>query len=213
MHQQSQFEHFGMLDIGAQSGGSLPPPPWEAQPVENNQPASPQTSQMQLPQAVYTQSQSLQNGMHPQGPQPMVNGQVAGMYAQPIAGGHFPAINNQPIPSNQFAGFHPQPVQGGQMMGMYPQQMQPGHMASTYPQQMYGNQMAGYGYSQQQEALLLQQRMYELSVRDDSAYRNYQVSTSSYVPPSKPSKPEDKLFGDLVDIAKFKPTKTTTGSV
>ena len=80
---------------------------------------------------------------------------------------------------------------------------------------MYGNQMAGYvyGYGQQQNPQFLDQRMSGLSIRDDSALRNssYQPSFPSYVPSEKPSKPEDKLFGDLVDIAKFKPTKTPPG--
>ncbi|TQE02621.1 hypothetical protein C1H46_011777 [Malus baccata] len=39
-----------------------------------------------------------------------------------------------------------------------------------------------------------------------------QVSAPSYVPPSRPSRPEDKLFGDLVDFAKLKPTKPTSGA-
>ena len=94
-------------------------------------------------------------------------------------------------------------------MGMVSHQMQAGPMASMYPQQIYGNQYMGYGYGQQQQGVqYLQQQMYGLSVRDDSGLNNtsYQVATSSsYVPSGKPSKPEDKLFGDLVDMAKVKP--------
>ncbi|KAL3745283.1 hypothetical protein ACJRO7_014402 [Eucalyptus globulus] len=86
-------------------------------------------------------------------------------------------------------GLPPQPIQGGPYMGMVPQPMQ---IASMYPQQLYGSQVAAYGYGQQ-GAQYLDQRMYGLSVRDDSSLRNssYQVSTSLYVPPMKPSKPED----------------------
>ena len=115
------------------------------------------------------------------------------------------------IQNNQLVGPHPQPIRGGQSMGVYPQQQ----VHFMYPQQMYGNQMAGYGYGygQQQNPQFLDQKMSGLSIRDDSALRNpsYQPSIPSYVPSEKPSKPEDKLFGDLVDIAKFKPTKTTPG--
>ncbi|POO03949.1 GAT domain containing protein [Trema orientale] len=197
---------------GPQSGASLPPPPWEAQSAGDGSPVA--TAQYPQPPPVtqvvvaHSQGSSL-----PLGPQPMGNDPVVGMYIQPITGSHLSAINNQVGPSNQL-GFHPQPIHGGPYMGMLPHHMQAPHMVSTYPQQMYGQQMAGYGYGQQQGPQYLEQRMYGLSVRDDNGFRNsYQVSTSSYVPPSKPSKPEDKLFGDLVDIAKFKSptTKPTPG--
>ncbi|KAF8034640.1 hypothetical protein BT93_C0833 [Corymbia citriodora subsp. variegata] len=94
---------------------------------------------------------------------------------------------------------------------MVPQPIQVGEMAYMYPQQMYGGQMAAYGYGQQ-GAEYLDQRMYGLLVRDDNSLRNspYQVSASSYVPPMKPSKPEDKLFRDLVDMAKVKSSAKST---
>ncbi|KAF5936155.1 hypothetical protein HYC85_027284 [Camellia sinensis] len=194
---------------GAQSNSSLPPPPWEAQSADNSQLEVSQYPQpmQQVTQVAVTHAQPMPSGMH-QGSQP------GGMYIQPMTAGHLSSFNNQGIQSNQMAGIHPQQIPGGQM-GMYPQQMQSGQMAYMNPQQMYSNQMAGYGYGygQQQNAQFLDQRMYGLSVRDDGALRNpyQQQSTPSYVPPGKPSKPEDKLFGDLVDIAKFKPTKTTPG--
>ncbi|KAF3446435.1 hypothetical protein FNV43_RR11614 [Rhamnella rubrinervis] len=191
---------------GAQSSGSLPPPPWEAQSTEDSSPVA----SAQYPQMIVTHAPG---GFHPQGPQPMGNEQVVGMYIQPITSGHLSAINNQVSPTNQL-GFNPHSIQGGPYMGMLPQPMQMGHMGTMYsqPSPMYGNhQMAGYGYGQQQGPQYLEQRMYGLSVRDDSAVRNnYQVSTSSYAPPMKP-KPEDKLFGDLVDMAKLKSNKTTPG--
>lgn len=153
-------------------------------------------------------------GSHPQGFQPMGNEQVVGMYIQPITSSHLSAINNQVTPNNQL-GYHPHSVQGGPYMGMLPQPVQMGHMGAVYsqPNPMYGNhQMAGYGYGQQQGPQYLDQRMYGLSLRDDSAVRNnYQVSTSSYLPPMKPAKQEDKLFGDLVDMAKLKSNKTSPG--
>ncbi|CAH9136412.1 unnamed protein product [Cuscuta epithymum] len=148
---------------------------------------------------------TMQNNPNTYGFQSYVNEQVGGsMYSQ------------QPM----LGGFHlQQPIQSGASMGMFPQQMPPGQMAFMYSQQMYSNQMAaagygygGYGYGQpQQNAQFIEQRMSGLSVRDDgipkSGSGSYQVSAPSYVPAGKPSKPEDKLFGDLVDLTKFKPAK------
>lgn len=155
--------------------------------------------------------------------QTMANEQVVGMYIQPITSGHLSAINNQAVPSNQLVGMQQQQLmQGNPAMGMYPQ-MQPAQMAYMYAQQMYGNQMGGYGYgygygySQPQNTQFLDQRMSGLSMRNDGAVGNpsYPGSAPSYVhmPSGKPSKTEDKLFGDLVDITKFKSTKTTPGSM
>lgn len=145
----------------------------------------------------------------------MGNDQVAVMYSQSIASGHHSGLNTQAIPNNQFMGYSPQPIQGGQMVGMLPQPMQAGIMSPMYAQQMYSNQMAGYGYGygQQQNPQYLDQRMYGLTVRDDIGLRNSssQVSSSSYLPPMKPKKPEDNLFGDLVNMAKVKQTKPTSG--
>ncbi|CAL1373478.1 unnamed protein product [Linum trigynum] len=142
---------------------------------------------------------------------------------------------------------YPQQAGGGQYIGMgmapqlpmYPQQqqqlqqlqLQQQQQQLQQQQQMYSNQMAGYGgygggmYGQQpqqhqltpQQQRYLEQKMYGMSVRDDSSLR----SSSSYGLPSsnsssmvpKPSKPEDKLFGDLVDLTKFKPAKTPGGSM
>ncbi|KAK3028358.1 hypothetical protein RJ639_039816 [Escallonia herrerae] len=209
---------------GSQSSGSLPPPPWEAQAADNGY----QYSQpMQVSQIV---SQPVLSGTYPQGSQYM--GNDLGMYAQQMGSGNVPGINNQgmysqPMASGNLQGidnhavqgnFFPQPVQGGQSMGILPQQVQSGQMAFTYPQQMYSNQMPGYGYGygygygQQQNTQFLDQRISGLSVRDDSILRNSShQSALSYVPSGKPKKPEDKLFGDLVDIAKFKPTQNNSG--
>lgn len=200
---------------GAQNGGALPPPPWESQATETTQPFSPQYP----PQMTAQQSPTYQGGMHPFAPQPTGNDQVAGMYSQQMAGGHMPAANAQPMP-NQMLGMYPQAYQGGQVMGMNPQGMPPAQMAPMYPPQMYGNQMAGYGYgyAQQPEAQYLDQRMYGLSMRDDSSLRSSssQTSMASYLPPMKQQpKGDDKLFGDLVNMAKLKPKSTPgrTGSV
>lgn len=165
---------------------------------------------MQVAQVVVTHGQ---NGARPLGPQPMGNDQMVGMYIHPITSSHMSTINSH-VGQSQQLGLYSQPIQGGPYMGMLSQPMQAAQMASMYPQQMYGNQFAGYGYGQPQGAQYLDQRMYGLSVSDNNGLRNssYQVSSPSYVhPSSKPSKPEDKLFGDLVDMAKVKSTKPTPG--
>ncbi|OIW09407.1 hypothetical protein TanjilG_21004 [Lupinus angustifolius] len=182
---------------GAQSsGGSLPPPPWEIQPADNGSPVT-STQYHQPPQSAQVVMMHIQSSAHPQGPQAIGGDQ---MYMQPNANIH--------IQNNQF-GIHPQHIQGvaGPYSGMVSHhQMQ---AASMYPQQIYGNQYIGYGHGQQQQGGVsyFEQQMYGLSVRDDNSLRNsYQVSTTSYVPSGKPSsKAEDKLFGDLVDMAKVKP--------
>ncbi|XP_027904636.1 TOM1-like protein 9 isoform X2 [Vigna unguiculata] len=193
---------------GTPNGGSFPPPPWEAQPTDNDSPVVvgsqyPQQP-MQVTQVVMTH---IHSAAHPQGPQAAAHDQAVGMYMQPNAS-HISTINNN-VQSNQ-SGLYPQHIQGvpspymGMGMGMASHPMH-----SMYPQQMYGNQFVGYGYGQQPAVQFVEQQMYGLSMRDDGALRNsYQVSSTSYVPPGKPSKPEDNLFGDLVNMAKVKPKPT-----
>ncbi|XP_021739199.1 TOM1-like protein 9 [Chenopodium quinoa] len=207
---------------GSQNGGSLPPPPWESQPADTAQPFTPQySSSMQASPVAGQQPPNFQGGVHPFAPQPPGNDQAVGMYQPHMAGGHMPGMNVQPV-MNQMPGMFPQPYQGGQMMGMVPQAMPVPQMNSMYPAQMYGNQMAayGYGYAQQPDAQYLDQRMYGLSMRDDSSLKNAsnQNSMASYLPPMRQKpKGDDKLFGDLVDMAKSKPggkaAPSRTGSV
>lgn len=182
--------------FGAQSNGSFPAPPWEAQPVvDNTYPNGNQYNQpTQVSPVFLAHSQPTVNGV-PLVQYPMGNDQVVGMYVQPITARHLAAMSNQ--------------------MGTYPQQMQSGQMAFMYPQQMYGNNQMGVygnahgygnGYGNGQNAQYIDQQMSALSVRANGGVKisAYQSST----PSGKASKPEDKLFGDLVDISKFKPTKT-----
>lgn len=216
-----------------QTAAAFPPPPWEAEATNdgemNGSPLAqsaenynqgygggpqalppPQANQFAGGSPHALQMQANQLGGSPRSPQMHQNNQISygfQNYAQPMVGAFHPQQQHQP-------------VQSASSMGMFPQQMPSGQMAYKYPQQMYNNQMAaaygygGYGYAQQQpNSQFLEQRMTGLSVRDDGALRGgaYQVPTPSYVPPSgKPSKPEDKLFGDLVDITKFKPAKGPT---
>lgn len=197
---------FYLCLVGAQTSSTLPPPPWEVQ-LDNSQGTISQPPQIQV-----GHSQALPDGTYLPGSPNVPHYPAPGLYN----GIHLSPIGNQ---SNQMVGNYPQ----SQTMAMYPQPMQSGHMGGyVYPQQMYGNnQMAGYGYGygygyaqgQQQNTQFLQQSMSGLSIRDDMALRNSISASSSYVPPpsGKPSKPEDKLFGDLVDITKFKPAKTNPG--
>lgn len=120
---------------------------------------------------------------------PMQSNQVGGLYSQPIQGG-------------QFAGMQQQPVQGVLLIGCgYGQQ----------PATQYYDQRAPYPCVSPNQ---ISQRMYGLSLKDNNNYMNmtssYHIPTSStsYSQQSdRPSKPEDKLFGDLVNLAKSKQNK------
>ncbi|XP_010526178.1 PREDICTED: TOM1-like protein 2 [Tarenaya hassleriana] len=185
---------------GGQEGMAFPPPPWEAQGQDSASltagPGSPFSPPMQVTQAVLTHAQPVNNGAYPQVPQ---NNQMGGgMYMQPMP--------NQPFPTNQPLG-----------LGFQPQQMMPPQVYGQQP--VYGNQMGGYGYGYgygqpQQGSPYLDQQMYGMSIRDERNPSSNQVSSSStpsYLPPMKPkNNPQDKLFGDLVDISKFKPGKPTS---
>ncbi|CAI9759647.1 unnamed protein product [Fraxinus pennsylvanica] len=203
---------------GAQIHGALPPPPWEPQQVDNNQlPNGQSPSQMQVSQVVMIQSQPLPSGTYFQGSPPVSNGPAVGTYVQQFNMEYLTAIDKQATQNNQLAGLHSQPILSLQSTTMFPQPMQSDQMAYMYPQQVYGNQKSsyGYGYSQQPNSQFLEKSMTGLSVKDDDVIRNfsYQVSTPSHAPSGKLPKAEDKLFGDLVDISKFKPNKSTTGRV
>ncbi|CAK9312939.1 unnamed protein product [Citrullus colocynthis] len=220
--QQQQQPH--SPGYGLQTG-SLPPPPWEAQSSDDGSPVS--GSHYPHPMQVTTQvivSHGL--GGHPQGPQSMGNEVVGiGMYIQPITSGQMSNMNSHVNPNHQLGMPMPPQIPGMQNMGMstplqHPQHPQANQMTQPYyPQQMYGNHNQynpgyGYGHGQPQVPQYLEQQMYGLSIRDDMSMSNSssQASALSYVPPMKPAnKPEDKLFGDLVDIAKFKPGKSTPG--
>lgn len=194
--------------IGGESSSALPPPPWEAQ-LDESLPTTNHPQQMQAPQGVLALPQPSPSGPYLSAPQ---NEQVVGVYN---GGGHLTALNAPTMQqSNQMPGTYPYPMQSQNPQVMYPQPMQAGQMGYMYPQQMYNNQMAGYGYgysypqNQQQNAYFAQQTISALSVRDDSGLRN---SSSSNLASLRPPKPEDKLFGDLVDMSKFKSGKSAPG--
>uniref|UniRef100_A0A0A9B4R5 VHS domain-containing protein n=1 Tax=Arundo donax TaxID=35708 RepID=A0A0A9B4R5_ARUDO len=183
------------------------------------QPLQPQVNRMGVPQA---QPMYNQPGvMLPQGMQP---NQAAVTQMQPGFGNQFGSL-----PPNSMPGMQAPQMFGSQPVMMYPQQM-PGAPYGAMPQQpqMYGGRMAGYmqhpavaaaHYYNQGRAMHgypgpndLSQRMYGLSVQDNSYMgmsSSYQTAPSPSPSPSmgqpiRPTKPEDKLFGDLLSIAKTK---------
>ncbi|KAK1370212.1 putative target of Myb protein 1-like [Heracleum sosnowskyi] len=183
------------------STASFPRPPWEEQPEADNSSLDDGAYQqpMQIPQVGF-----VHGSIHPEGYQHMENGQAINEYIQPTTQGHLSATSNMGEVS-----MHRN--QRSQSMGIHPHQMQYAQMAYMYPQQMYGNQMAGYayGYAQYQNNQYLDQSMSGLYVNDGVSNSSASQPTQSYVPSGKPTKPEDRLFGDLVDIKKFKPTNST----
>ncbi|CAN6456514.1 unnamed protein product [Victoria cruziana] len=93
-------------------------------------------------------------------------------------------------------------------------------------QPMQGPQPMGFAYGQQAEVPFgdqrrptyslaaaddLSQRTRGLSLQDDRYSSSFQGSSAAYLQPKKPPKAEDKLFGDLVSMAKTKskPSSTT----
>ncbi|KAA0038610.1 hypothetical protein IC582_006981 [Cucumis melo] len=187
---------------GSENQESFPPPPWESQPVgDNGLVASDEYHHpMTVTQAVFTH---VRNGLYPQGLQPIANDQVVGVYIQPIVGSQISTLDGQ-FSLNDQLDLAPQTFHRGAYGAMLSQQT--GQMATLYPLQMFGNQF--YGHIQPKGTQYLEQRTY---ISDDNGLRNssYQISALSSMPPNKPSKPEDNLFGDLVDLAKFKAMKST----
>lgn len=191
-----------MWNILTGSTVSFPRPPWEEQPEADNSSMVDDTYQqpMQTPQVGF-----IHGSIHPQGYQQVENGQARNEYIQPTALAHLSATSNPSMNSDHMG----HPIQRSQSMGI--QQIQYAQMVYMYPQQMYGNQMEGYayGYGQFQNNQYLDQRMSGLSVNDGVSNSSASQPTQSYVPSGKPKKPEDRLFGDLVDIKKFKPANST----
>lgn len=184
------------LLVGSESSSAFPPPPWEAQ-LDNS------ISAISQPQ----ESQVAANGFQPSPsgayiPQPETKSNIPEVVGPYIYPSHF---------SNQMMGAMQQP------MGAYHQPMQADQMGYAYPQHMHDNQMSGYGYAcgysqEQMHNTQCLEHMSSLSMRDNSASSSsYSASVLSHVPSGKPTKPEDKLFGDLVDITKFKPAKARAG--
>lgn len=190
--------------------GALPPPPWEIQPSEIND-------------QTHTAGQ-LNGGVPPDGSnynsQPMQNFQQTGIGMNPPT---MPAFQQPGGYQMGTVPMYPQQMQSGDAVGMmYLPQMQNGQPMGIYqqpvglvgmiPQPYQGGQFGGYGYGQLPNAQPLEQQMYGLSMQDSYSGYNSTSSQTAYTPPKKPSKPEDKLFGDLVNFSKSKPNKSDNGN-
>ncbi|CAD6233609.1 unnamed protein product [Miscanthus lutarioriparius] len=207
--------------------GGMQPLPGPGQIGGMQQPLQPQVNHMGVPQSQPMYSNQPGVGLPQQGMQPS---QVAATQMQPGFGNQqFGSLPPTFMMGMQFGGMQPPQMYGGsQPVMMYPQQM-PVVQYGAMPQQqpMYGGRLAGYMqhpsvaaahyYNNQGTAGMygypgtngLSQSMYGLSVQDNSSMgmsSSYQTTTAptSTGQPMKPTKPGDKLFGDLLSIAKTK---------
>uniref|UniRef100_A0A0E0BZE7 VHS domain-containing protein n=1 Tax=Oryza meridionalis TaxID=40149 RepID=A0A0E0BZE7_9ORYZ len=202
--------------------GGMPSLPTPSNQMGGMQPLHPQMNQMGGPQAHPMYNNQQPGAMQPS--QPAVTQMQSGFANQ------FGSMPPHSMPGMQFPGMQPSPMPGAQPVMLYAQpMMMPGMQFAAMPQpRMYGPQMSQYRLVQQQAAQYysnsqgrptyyagmndLSQKMYGLSMQD-SSYMG--MNSSSYSPsssssmgqPIKPSKPEDKLFGDLLSIAKTKQNK------
>uniref|UniRef100_A0A1D1ZG77 TOM1-like protein 2 n=1 Tax=Anthurium amnicola TaxID=1678845 RepID=A0A1D1ZG77_9ARAE len=199
-------------------GAAFPPPPWEA-PAQDAPPAAspPQTAQSiqmghtQLIQSTHmagSQSFPMQGGQFPA----MQGAYLPSMQGGPLTlmqGGHLPAIYPNVMPGAQFAGMihFQQPMQAGHLGG---------YAYGQVPEMQYYDQRMAHPYGSPSE---ITNRMYGLSMQDNSGHINmnssYQMPTSSphLQQANKPSRPEDRLFGDLVNMAKSKQNKPAANKV
>ncbi|KAM3329510.1 hypothetical protein ACQJBY_026522 [Aegilops geniculata] len=212
--------------------GGMQPLPTPASQFGGVQPLQPQNNHMAglQPQPMYN------NQAGAMVPHAMQSNQTVGGQMQPGYGNQYGHLAPQPMPmpGMQFAGMQPSPMPGAQPGMMYAQTMPGAQFGGMPQQQMYGGggRMATqYGYVQQQAAQYynqgrpamygypgtngLSQGMYGLSMQDSSYMggmnSTYQAapSSSSMAQPMRPSKPEDKLFGDLLSIAKTKQNRAS----
>ncbi|PKA63468.1 hypothetical protein AXF42_Ash005363 [Apostasia shenzhenica] len=216
--------------------GDLPPPPWESQSTQSYQSTDPQPPAAPVMQTV--QNLGMSSPAMPGVPfgsvnSPPIPSPSGGIQPQPYQGGQIGVMLPQTLQSSLPGSMYP-PIQSSQVAGVYPQPT-PGRPFAAMPQQpMYGIHMTGYTYGMQPplydpmgnsypyvNSSNLSRQMYGLSVQD-----SYMNSTSSYHIPSsssssssystmsnKPQKPEDKLFGDLVNLAKSKTHNPPNGKV
>ncbi|PIA42666.1 hypothetical protein AQUCO_02000247v1 [Aquilegia coerulea] len=190
----------------------------QPQPLGNNQMMGMYGQQMPMHnqpnnnQLVSMHHHPIQGGqMMAMHPQQMNGGQYAPMLPQQMNGGQYAPMLPQQMNGGQYAPMLPQQMNGGQYAPMFPQQMNGGQFAPMHHQPMPGNQGGGYMYGQRPQTQFLEQRMQGLTVQDNSAFRNSSYPMSTYQHPSKPAKVEDKFFGDLVDMSKFKPKTSAPG--
>ncbi|XP_031493784.1 TOM1-like protein 9 [Nymphaea colorata] len=165
------------------------------------------------------QQQQMQPGFFPNGSMPSM-GPPQFEQAAYLQGVHMnqshPAWGGQvaPIMNTQQQTF----VYGSQSVGPLPpapwdmQSMQsPQPLAFAYGQQaevQFGDQrQATYSMATPDD---ISRRTQGLSLQDDRYTSSFQGSSAAYLQPKKPAKAEDKLFGDLVSIAKTKSKPSST---
>ncbi|KAH0944067.1 hypothetical protein HID58_003704 [Brassica napus] len=207
VQQQNYSNGFGQGSSGGQNNNALalPPPPWEAQSPSSSPHYSP-THPMQVTQVVITTHTHQPLGYNPQGGSPYAinnNNNMFGMLPPPMTGGHMQPLGHH-NPAAMYGGYGGQPQPPQQYFG---------------EQQMYG----GYGGQPQlSQEQLVEQQMYGMSLQDNGASNAnpYQVSShpsglNYQQPMMKPvnKKPEDKLFGDLVELSKSKKPTERAGSM
>lgn len=143
---------------------------------------------MQVTQVVITTHTHQPLGYNPQGggSPHATNNNMFGMFLPPMTGAHMSPFGHNPNVTNNIHN----------------------------PTNMYGG---GYGgQAQPQQQYLVEQQMYGMSLQDNGTNNTNPYQVSSHPPMVKPmnKKPEDKLFGDLVDLSKFKkPTSGRAGSM
>ncbi|CAA7402747.1 unnamed protein product [Spirodela intermedia] len=200
--------------------GALPPPPWEAQPAQNGQP---------LPSQPQPPAPGFQTG-HPQAMQPTMSPPQMPMQMQMPMPMPMPMPMQMPMPMPMQSGQQQPSFYAGPMPAVQPSPMQqfqvamqaaahhPGGYGYAPPPEMqyYDPRMAYAAYGNPSE---MAGRMYGLSMHDPGGQMNpgaaYQTPSPSLSlqQPSRPARPEDKLFGDLVSMAKSKQNKPAASEV
>lgn len=113
--------------------------------------------------------------------------------------GSIPSLLLRALRLEECFGIYLPPIQ----QGIYPQTLYEGPFAVIPQQPMHGIQLSGY--NQMRNLKDLSQRMYGLSMQDDGYSNASSLSCSLQLKGAH--KPEDKLFGDLVSMAKSKTNK------
>ncbi|XP_051151245.1 TOM1-like protein 9 isoform X2 [Andrographis paniculata] len=122
------------------------------------------------------------------------------------------AMINQPSPRGAYDPGS-LPMSCPRSVVMYPQPMQAGPTGYVYPQQMYGSSQmvsfgpstgCAYGYGYPQHIQFVRQGIPRQFLRGSLAATSSPPSSGS----ENASRPEDRLFEDLVDMSKFRHAKT-----
>ncbi|XP_042425147.1 TOM1-like protein 9 [Zingiber officinale] len=160
----------------------------------------------------------------PQIAQPLPGGFIGVTHQQVMLGSQHGGLPPHFVHNNQYASMYG-PIKNDQMTAIYSQQVYGSHMPAISQQALYSNQLTGYGgyltqpvpqFSPSGGAAYgyasshgLSQMMHGLSMQDNHMFVNgtssYPNSVPSYSQPmNKTPKSEEKLFGDLLSMAKNK---------